>query len=118
MQIMIPFEITEEFVSDVLCTAFEGGSVYWISSMSNLSPEPKSQYFSESVAKGDTIEIIDNEDHKVYKLDFNTFAEGYKRYVDYCLKNGREVYSDPCDIDAEVADIILQFALFNEIIFG
>lgn len=118
MQIMIPFEITKEFVSEVLCTAFEGGSNYWIADVRNLSDKPKSQYFSISVAKGDTIEIIDNEDHKAYKLDFNTLAEGYKRYVDYCLKNGRQVYSDPCDIDAEIADIILQFALFNEIVFG
>lgn len=118
MQIMIPFEITKEFVSDILCTALEGGSNYWIAEVRNLSDNPKSQYFSESVAKGDTIEIMDNEDNNVYKLDFNTLAEGYRRYVFYCLKNGREVYSDPCDIDAEVADIILQFALFNEIVFG
>lgn len=119
MQIMIPFEITKEFVSDVLCTALSfGGSSYWIAEIRNLSDNPKSELFSESVAEGDTIEIMDNEDNKKYKLDFNTFAVGYIRYVTYCLQNGKQVFSDPCDIDAEVADTILQFALFDNIVFS
>lgn len=118
MKIMIPFEIKEEFISDVLSTAFNGGSNYWIEDIKNLSESPKSYYFSKSVAQGDTLEIIDNEDYKVHKLDKNIFAEGYKRYAEFCLKKGIQVYSDPCDIDSQVADMILQFAIFNELIFG
>lgn len=118
MKIMIPFEIKEEFISDVLSTAFSGGSNYWIEDIKNLSNDPKSHHFSRSVAQGDTLEIIDNEDYKVHKLDKDIFAEGYKRYAEFCLKKGIQVYSDPCDIDSQVADMILQFAIFNDLIFG
>lgn len=118
MQIMIPITITEEFIADVICTAFEGGSNYWIQDVTNLSENPKSQYFSESVAKGDTILITDNEDGTDHPLNAEIFCKGYEQYVKFCISKGREVYYDPCDIDSEVADMILQFALFNDIIFG
>ena len=118
MQVMIPFKITEDFIADVLCTAFEGGSNYWINNIENTSENPKSQYFSECVAKGDTIIITDNEDYKEYPLNSKIFARGYKRYVQFCIREGREIYYDPCDIDSEIADVILQFALFNDIVFG
>ena len=118
MKIMIPFEISEDFISDVLCTAFEGGSTYWINDITNKSTEPKSMYFSESVAKGDTIIIQDNEDYKEHTLNAEIFCKGYERYVKYCMKRGWEVYYDTCDIDGEVADMIIQFAIFNDLIFG
>ena len=81
MKIMIPFEIKEDFIADVLSTAFNGGSNYWIEDITNLSECPKSQYFSKSVAQGDTLEILDNEDYKVHKLDKNIFAEGYRKFL-------------------------------------
>ena len=118
MKIMIPFEITEEFIADVLNTAFSGGSTYWIEDIKNTSDKPKSHYFSKSVAQGDTLEITDNEDYRIYKLDKNIFAEGYRRYVEFCLKRKMTVYYDPSDIDSIEADMILQFAIFNEIVFG
>lgn len=118
IQIKIPFNITDEFIEDVLCTAFEGGSNYWIYDVKNTNTSPSSHYFSTSVANGDTLIIIDNENFKEHTLDKYIFAEGFKRYVENSIARGFDFYTDPCDIDSGIADEILQYAVFKDIIFG
>lgn len=118
MIVNVPFKITEEFMSDVICTAFEGGSNYWIEDVRNLSKEPKAIHFSESFAKGDELEILAYDDDVEYTLTHKKFLKGYKLYVKHCTEKHLPVYTDPCDIDSDVADMILQFALFNELVYG
>lgn len=116
MTVNIPFRITEQFMADVLCTCFEGGSNYWIEDVTNLSNNPKSQYFSESFAKGDKLSILVED--LIYELSHQRFVKGFRLYVKHCIENKLPVYTDPCDIDGEIADMILQFALFSELVYG
>lgn len=118
IQIKIPFNITDEFIEDVMTTALEGGCNYWIEDVRNTNPNPKSEYFSTSLAEGDTLIITDSETCEEHAIDKYSFVEGYKRYIERRVKLGLDFYTDPCDIDSGEADDILQLAVFKEIIFG
>lgn len=118
MKIMIPFELTEKYIGDVLYTAFSGGSNYWIDSVKTIDNPHDDQYPSECVAKGGTIEVVDNEYYKAHILNAEIFAKGFQKYADFCIKRGREICFNSWEVDAEISDIILQFTLFSDIIFG
>lgn len=125
--VQVPFEITEEFVSDVLTSAFEGGSNYWIqwNGFKVVKDIKGIVHLSEVVAKGGIVSILPDEDPGIegheegtpFKLDRDIFVQGFQRYIEFCMKHGRAIQVDPGDIDANEADLILQLALFNDEVF-
>lgn len=124
-KIDVPFEITQEFIDDVLCTAFEGGITHWCDKVVVRDNDYKGgEYASEVVSRGGVVDIVvdDGEfiDIDEYKegLNLERFINGYKLYTQWCLDRKIEILTDPAEIDAEIADIIVQFAVFGEIIFG
>lgn len=114
--IQIPFKITDRFVDDVMCTALSGGINYWLGGYI-CEDYKEREYMYEVISAGGEIGIID-EDGNSYVLDLDVFCDGFKKYVDWSIKNNKPVYFDPSDIDAEIADIIIQFGIFDEIIYG
>lgn len=115
-KVSVPFEITKEYVEDVICTCFEGGSTYWIDKVTCDKCLP-GKYYSEYITNDEIIIIV--ADGKEYPLDLDLFIKGLRRYIKFCIKNGREVnVFDTSDMDADICDSILQFALFGDIIYG
>lgn len=121
-------QLGKNAVSDLISTAFEGGSNYWASVVSTQSPT-KIDFRSELFAS-------DTEPHRFYDWPLNEggsvtinvdwgcsgelnlqsiekglelLAEKYpKRFVAICDE----------DYDAEDADVFLQLAILNEVVFG
>lgn len=111
--------IKEDFIEDILVTAFEGGINYWCDkvepAVNPLDENVKFTYFSEYLSKGHDLNIYDEED--CYILTLDNFIKGMKQF----LESDCDQYIDDIheiDIDAHDADRIIQYALFNEIIYG
>jgi len=119
IEIVSKIELTDEDIDDLMVTALEGGINNWCGEVkAKLVPEDvKYEYLSELIAKSGVIELTDaeNEDEK-WDLNLSKFMNGVKMVCEERSFNSGEELMD--NHDAEVADSLIQFALFNEIVFG
>lgn len=117
--VMVPFVITKEFVDDVMCTALEGGITHWCGEARVLNDELSGCYASDVISRGGTIRLFDVEDTGTWwDLNLEKFIKGYEAYAMDCKVNTQVAYTDPADIDSCIADTIIQYAVFDEIVFG
>lgn len=116
MEIEIKIKVTEEDIDDICCTAFEGGINYWVDYVKYTSDD----YASEYVAKGGSITMYGFDDDEEFRLDRNVILNGIEKYIsefgsENLISDGKiETYN----IDAEIADCIVQLGLFGEIVYG
>jgi len=118
--IPIEVEITEERMSDLLCTALEGGSNYWYQAMGYVNPNNvKTEYkhLELPFIEGCGMMIGDCEsDEEPKLLNLEAMLNGLKimgvKYP-WHLKNFLEENDD-----AETGDVFLQCSLFGEIVYG
>jgi hypothetical protein len=112
-------EFTEQDISDLMVAGLEGGINYWCRKAKiTMIPEGVNQdiYASDLIAKGGTLELYDAESTDHWELTLEKFLKGVK-YV--CERDGYTCANDLMDNhDADTADAIIQYALFNEIVFG
>lgn len=117
----IEVKLTEEDIDDIMTSALEGGITYWASQAEVVGKYLK-EYGSEQIARGGSLIIYDNESDDKWELTRDKFLNGVK----LLLQNGDDKYGafknpeevDCCEIDGEVADWIIQYALFGEVVFG
>ena len=121
----IPVKITDETIDNILWTAFNCGSTYWIYNIDiAVQGNTKSDTVYEQLTNGGSlsIEYYDSDDDSTKTVEYLTldkFLRGLKQYITEfpkCIENG-EV--DSSNIDSSHSDLILQYALFNgEQVFG
>lgn len=113
-------EITEEDISDIVITAIEGGIGYW-ACLDNTGEEfenaPKDEAVSETVARillnNGSVTLIDEEDdYARYELTLEKLLNGIEKYAQ---ENGG---IDMDYLDAIMADMIVQYAIFCEVVYG
>lgn len=116
--------ITEEQITDIIVDSLEGGITYW--AMLNNDTEEFEKYYnstdlatSEIVAKillnGGSVEITDVEEDVEPKHPLTI-----ERLLIGIQKNAEERPWD-CDLynyDATTCDCIIQYAIFDEVVFG
>lgn len=120
-QAVIHFYLTEENIDDIMCTALEGGINYWCYE-AEVVGNYLGDYASEQIARGGTLKLYDAESDDIWELDLKKLLDGFKLWIE----NGEDEYGalksdgsvDCGEIDAAMADMIIQYALFNEIVFG
>ena len=124
--------VTDEDIDDIMSCALEGGINYWCDGIKVVG-EYLGEYGSEQIARGGKLKVhleepFDDEDTETYELDKEKFLKGVEMYI----KNPDKPYEivcfdtdvdgdltiDTCMVDADVADMIIQYALFGEIVFG
>ena len=114
--------VTNNDIDDIMATALEGGINYWADqaeTVGTLREEDKDLYISETISRGYTVEIHDAEEGEIYQLDLEKLLNG----ITYGVQNGFvEINNggtiDTGDIDAIAADVIIQAALFGDVIYG
>lgn len=84
------------------------------------------KYAREQISRGGTLKVhvtepFDEQDTEWYELDIEKFIQGFRLW----LENGGDRYGavsngevDTCEIDGEMADLIIQYALFGEVVYG
>lgn len=123
------FRLTADDISDILATALEGGIGYWSvldntttdweETSSGMQDATFSDVATKMLFEGKKIRFIgadkDDEDEEWF-LDMEKFIHG-------CIHFEEEIGSivrrlTDATFDADDADMLIQFALFNEIIYG
>ncbi len=127
------FNITDEQLDEIMCTALEGGITYWCDE-AKVVGDYLGEYAHEQIARGGQLILSDSEEGKTYELNKEKLLKGLELY----LTNGgdaeiasREIVDtaevaaatyeytiDTCEVDAVVADEIVQYALFGDVIYG
>lgn len=113
-------ELTEEDITDIIITALEGGIGYW-ACLDNTGEEfenaPEDEAVSETVARillnNGSVTLIDEEDEYArYELTLEKLLNGIEKYAQ---ENGG---IDMDYLDAIMADVIVQYAIFCEVVYG
>ena len=118
------FEFTEEDISDILCSCIEGGSNYW-AQIQNCGEEwdeiekelPEDHTIEDHIMAlwkaGKALHIIDIEEETNHFIYFDKFIDAIQSAIDDEIWDG-----DIWNIDGLVGDCIMQYAAFNEVIYG
>lgn len=111
------FEVTEKDINDLMVTAFEGGINYWCGHVEIVDNPADKDCASEIIAHGGTLRLHDAETDDTWLMKRDNVLNGIKM----TLENERFFHSFE-DLmenhDAFTADSIVQYALFEEIVFG
>lgn len=117
----IKIEITENDIESIIVGSFEGGSNYWLG-LNNTGEdwgvkpksEPSSIWAVKLLLEGKTVSLYDIEDEsEEWELTLDKILAGIamnqkKRPHDCNIEDG----------DAETMDCIIQYALFNQLVYG
>lgn len=119
--VKIQMEITQQDIADIIITSFEGGSNYWMG-LDNTQPEfenkPKDVSLSEWTASllldKKVIHLYDIEDEdERWILTLDKLIKGIQQNaIERPYNFNTEVW------DAEDTDYIIQYALFDKIVYN
>jgi len=128
VRIEMEVSLTENDVSDILSAALEGGIGYWCcfdNTDEVYEQAPEDEALSETAARvlcnGGKLKLIDEGDGKTFEMDMEMFLGGIRRWVESGFDRYNAVSSagfDTSEIDTEMADMIIQLALFGEVVYG
>lgn len=108
------FDLSIENLDDILVTAFEGGINYWCNRVEII--KGKGAYASDIVANGGTVRLYDMESDESWELSRRSLVRGVQIF---CNENGIMSADDLMEVmDADVADVIVQLAIFEEVVFS
>lgn len=119
VEVPASYEFSLQDISDILVTAFEGGINYWCR-LAEIKDEPPADlpyvFASDVIGLGGTLLLhdIENEDEK-WELNLEKLMEGIKKYCHMEKCTPGDMLEN---LDADVADCIVQFAVLGEITFG
>ena len=109
-----------------LIIAFDNGAqMVTVGSIAVKKPELfekwLNKYGHEQIARGGSLMLYDAESSDKWELTLDKFLRG----LALAIESGASVtidvesgYIDTSDVDAECADLIIQFALFGDLVFG
>lgn len=113
--------VTDKDIDDIMCTALEGGITHWCDYAEVLGGY-LGEYAHEQISRDGVLVLRDSETGEYFTLTKEKFLKGLETackeniYSEYEWCNGSEI--DTFQVDADIADAIVQIALFGDIIFG
>lgn len=113
--------ITQQDIDDIMVSALEGGITYWCRKAEVVGGY-LGEYASEQISRGGVLKLYDAESDDVWVLTLEKLLHGIEKaydenwFMDYGWCDGSVI--DTCEVDGEVADTIVQYALFDELVFG
>lgn len=114
-------KITGQDIDDIMVSALEGGICYWCRKAEVVEDEYYGEYASDQISRNGSLRLYDSEEDEVYVLTLDKFMRGLQLafeqgyYRSYWLDGDT---LDTCQIDSADADVIVQLALFGEVVFG
>lgn len=115
--------VTQEDIDDIMAGALEGGINYWCGE-AEVVGNYLGEYASEQISRGGQLILHDIEEDETYTLDREKFMKGLKIYFEkphpYNILEeiDNKLRIDTCNADDTVCDMIIQYALFDDIVFG
>jgi hypothetical protein len=120
--VKIEITIPDEMISNLLCSAFEGGSNYWLRSAGTV--EAPSGVFDRTTAPlepGGKVSIVLQEEAVTgkgvkYTLDRDAILRGIVAMREKAPKHFGDALAE--NDDAETGDVFLQCCLFGEVVYA
>lgn len=113
----IEVNLTKQDIDDIMSTALDSIG-YWCRK-AKVDGEYLGKYASDQISRGGSLILYDAESNDKWELTLEKFLDGVKLYLEQgCHVSVEDNTIDPCDIDANDADCIIQFGLFGEEMFG
>lgn len=114
-------KVTQEDVDDIMSAALDSELIQGWCSEVNAVGRYLGEYASDQISRGGELWFFDKEDESYYSLDLEHFRKGLEQYLnsessEFCILPEGKL--DVGMIDAVAADQIIQYALFNEIVYG
>lgn len=114
--------LSDEDIDDIMCGAIEGGISYWACKAEVVEDEYLGEFAGDQISRGGSLRIYDREDGETYLLTLEKLLRGFSMalllgYGDSWLDNSENTV-DMCCIDAQGCDVIVQLALFGDVIYG
>lgn len=125
LKITAEIVITQEDVDDIMSTALDSSTLQCWCSEVNVVGRYLGEYASEQISRGGKLkfhveEPFDNEETEWYEMDQEKFLHGLQEWLNCSRNSSSCLYENKIDcsqIDAPMADEIIQYTLFDEIIF-
>lgn len=126
VEITISHEFSIEDINDLVVTALEGGINYWCGKAKikkdgdrffGISDEDQDKitYASDVIGYGGVLILHDCESSDKWELTLDNMLKGIKMYCENTFLNPTELMDN---YDADTADQIIQYAVFNELTFS
>lgn len=115
--------VTHEDIDDIMAGALEGGINYCCDE-AKVVGNYLGEYAREQISRGGQLILHDFEEEEDYILDKEKFLKGLKMYFqkphpyDILEEQDNKLRIDTCNADATVCDMIIQYALFDDVIYG
>lgn len=115
--------VMDEDIDDIMCAALEGGVNYWCDG-AEVDGEYIGEYASEQISRGGVLLLHDQEADRQCVLSKKNFLIGLEMYLRRPFGSriltsiNRELRVDVCNVDAVVADSIIQLAVFGDEVYG
>jgi len=116
LPITVQVQVYPPDIDAILETAFEDGISYWCDHI-NVPGGLLGKSASQQLSLGGTLELV-GEDGTSKELNKENFLKGLSQYLTEAPGPIDGDILDPGDIDSEAADMIVQYALFGELIYS
>ena len=107
--------LSEEDIDDIMSDAMDYCG-YWCD-RAEVVGDYLGDYASEQISRGGEIIFYEAEENGKTILNLAKFLHGFKRAVEDGYFSGNLNF-DGSDYDGSIADVILQLALFDEVVYG
>lgn len=116
------FLVTEEDIDTIMSCALDGGITYWCDKAEVVECDYLGEYASEQIARGGSLNLHDSVEDKWYTIGVETVLRGIEKAAHDCYFHEYNWVDfdgiNNCQIDADVADVIIQLAIFGDVIYG
>ena len=119
----LPIEVTQEDIDDIVAGALEGGIDCWCDDVKVVGVY-LGEYASEQISRGGRLLLHDFEKDETYTLDKEKLLNGLKMYFekphpfDILEEIDNKLRIDCGNANGIVCDMIVQYALFGEVVYG
>lgn len=116
----LSISVTAEDIDDIMQTALDGGIVYWCRKVEVVEDKYFGEWASDQISRGGSLRLYEREGGDRWLLTRNYLIEGIRKAIIDGYGNdwldGNKL--DTMNIGSVDADIIIQYAIFDEIVFG
>ena len=127
IKVTVNHQISLDRISNLLCSAFEGGSNYWYEIQKFVEPKTITfrtdedqvyKHLDYPLNDGGAVIVgdIEDEDSEPKRLDLNAIKKGIQIMAEKYPRHMSDFLND--NDDADTGDIFLQCCLFGEAIYG
>ena len=118
IEVKLNILLTNQDIDNIMCTALEGGINYWCGK-AKVVGKYLGDYASEQISRDGTLKLYDAESGEEFELTKEKFIKGLTKF----LEDGRsdlisQGMIDTGCLDACDADAIIQYALFDDVVYG